>query len=347
MNEQKYQLILSGQLVEGFELDDAVEKLVQLLRLPEEQVRAMFNGERSVIKKLLDQDKAEHLRQKVVNHGMQCYLEEVHAKKPAKQTAEPLTLEIDDPVQDKTEATPSSGGLELVPMEQESVEEEVVEDEPDDEMEEIVMDYSPQTTPVVKINMHPDEDDEASEEDEKSEASRADSDSELNKGTFFEQPATLSHASATESTKPAGNQRNLIMLGGVLILAGLVWLAKPMLFPDESVDGNVASAKVDTAPKVQAPIDPQLDVSNKRIDQIFRSVKVWMIQYGAGFNPQQVTLERLGRDLEITDEQMRDGWGQPFKYIAQESSYSVISAGKDGQFDTADDLVKKGSISQN
>jgi len=69
-----------------------------------------------------------------------------------------------------------------------------------------------------------------------------------------------------------------------------------------------------------------------------RSVKIWMIQYGAGFDPGQVTLTALEQDLQIRPEELLDGWGTRFRYQPREGSYAITSAGPDRQFDTSDDV---------
>ena len=69
-----------------------------------------------------------------------------------------------------------------------------------------------------------------------------------------------------------------------------------------------------------------------------------MIQYGAGFDPGQVTLAGLEQDLQIPPGEMQDGWGTLFRYEPRADRYLIISAGPDRQFDTADDLSKEFKI---
>lgn len=54
--------------------------------------------------------------------------------------------------------------------------------------------------------------------------------------------------------------------------------------------------------------------------------------------------------LKIIDSEFVDGWGHPFKlYITNDNGFirmSSISAGRDGRFDTTDDMLFKFSILQ-
>jgi hypothetical protein len=89
------------------------------------------------------------------------------------------------------------------------------------------------------------------------------------------------------------------------------------------------------------PVDPQRAKTGRRLEQLNRSIKVWMIQYGSGFNPAQVTLERLQQDLNIGQQEMLDGWGTALRFEPEVGRYRVISAGPDKSFDTPDDLKRE------
>jgi hypothetical protein len=366
MSESKYQLILSGQLIDGFDYEEAVSNLGHLLKLPDEQVRKLLQGEKSHIRKLLDHEKAEHLRQKLVDRGVECSIEAVsldqvapvhrQESRPEPSGAEPsppaatedLSLDFDlsdlpssadtrEPSLDNEQAKPakaSSGELELVAIEEESAEVDETSPEERSEREEIVLETAPvQSTPVVII------------EPEKTEKSGkpADPDSELNKGTFFDQPNVVKPTALARAS--AGSNRTLLLVGGALMLLGVIWLALPYI-TGESDEAVAVNSKATAEPEIAVPVDPQLAATNKNLNLIFSSVRVWMIQFGAGFDPSQVTLERLSQDLALTQEQMVDGWGQAFRYVVDNPHYRVISAGPDGQFDSADDIVKKGNALQ-
>lgn len=69
-----------------------------------------------------------------------------------------------------------------------------------------------------------------------------------------------------------------------------------------------------------------------------------MIQFGSGFDPSQVTLGRLQQDLAIDSNELLDGWGTALRYLPGDKGYSVVSAGPDRKFDTADDLKVDRSV---
>ncbi len=112
----------------------------------------------------------------------------------------------------------------------------------------------------------------------------------------------------------------------VLVAVGLLL---PMLLEEPP------APVVATTPAI--PVNPQRAATNRRLEQLNRSIKVWMIQYGSGFNPAQVTLERLQQDLSIGEQEMLDGWGTALRFEPEAEKYRVISAGPDKSFGTPDD----------
>ncbi len=119
---------------------------------------------------------------------------------------------------------------------------------------------------------------------------------------------------------------------GALLLAGAGWAALQFLSPaSPPTPGPVAQP---------APVDPALAATRQRQLALVRSVKVWMIEFGAGFDPAQVTMQRLQRDLGLGDKEMRDGWGTAFRYRPGKGEYVLASAGPDRRFDSDDDLVR-------
>ncbi|MES9957093.1 MAG: hypothetical protein ABW086_08590 [Sedimenticola sp.] len=85
-------------------------------------------------------------------------------------------------------------------------------------------------------------------------------------------------------------------------------------------------------------------LTEKRLAHLVRSIKVWMIQYGSGFNPNQVTLPQLRRDLGLPAEDFLDSWGINIRYEPGEGGYKFRSAGPDGAFGTSDDLLSEGLL---
>lgn len=62
MNEERYDLVFSGELVPGFELAQVKKNLQQLFRLDETKVNALFSGKAIPLKKGVDADAANKYR---------------------------------------------------------------------------------------------------------------------------------------------------------------------------------------------------------------------------------------------------------------------------------------------
>jgi hypothetical protein len=153
-----------------------------------------------------------------------------------------------------------------------------------------------------------------------------------NVGTFYERGVG---ARSKDEEKSAVNKKNqmYIVLAGLIGVVVAAWLLMPMLMEEEP------TPVVSTAPAV--PVDPQRAQTLRRLEQLNRSVSVWMIQYGSGFNPTQVTLERLQQDLKMSEQDMLDGWGTALRFEPEAQVYRVISAGPDKEFGTGDELKRE------
>lgn len=62
MNDERYDLIFSGELVPGFELTQVKKNLQQLFRLDENKINALFSGKPISLKKGVDADAANRYR---------------------------------------------------------------------------------------------------------------------------------------------------------------------------------------------------------------------------------------------------------------------------------------------
>jgi hypothetical protein len=160
-------------------------------------------------------------------------------------------------------------------------------------------------------------------------AYKSDDDSE-NVGTFFQRSTTVE----TRDRAFREKRRRLLLLAGLL---GVAAVAVLWLVWSEPLAPVVTATPVAPA----TPVDPQRAKTGRRLEQLNRSIKVWMIQYGSGFNPAQVTLERLQQDLNIGQQEMLDGWGTALRFEPEVGKYRVISAGPDKSFDTPDDLKRE------
>ena len=118
------------------------------------------------------------------------------------------------------------------------------------------------------------------------------------------------------------------------LLAGGAWLLL-------SGQDEAPAVEKRAAPVTQQQVETaasEAERTLRRMKGLARSVRIWMIKYGAGFDPEQVTMQRMQQDLAIKPAEMNDAWGRPLGYQPEGSEFSILSAGADGQFGNSDDL---------
>lgn len=313
MTNSRYRLVFSGKLRQGFKHEEVQRALAQLLKIPLDQAGHLIQGNRFRINKALEKSKAERLLEKVRERGAECSIEPSVPTRDAGHghAAEAVGREARNPASasikaDSGPAAPAGG---------ETVDERTrplaaVRPEPaGGDEEDIVL-----ATPGVRRAAY-----------------KSDDDSE-NVGILLERSTLVRNAEAAGGDK----RRHLILLGGLLLVgAAAAWLLLPM-------GEEPPAPSVTRAPAV--PVDPQRAETNRRLEQLSRSIRVWMIQYGSGFDPAQVTLDRLQQDLDIGPRDMLDGWGTGLRFEPEGEKYRVISAGPDKSFGTADDLQRETAI---
>ena len=351
MTHSKYRLIFSGKLLEGFSHRDVQQSLAQLLKIPLDQAGHLIQGDRFRINKPLDREKAERLVKKITARGAECILDPAS---PDGDNQERTVSPVEEgPVTRAAEIPQESVATETVAVEEEALSLDLPES---DQMEGLSLDLpdSGQENGLALEPKEPSPDDDATRPLATCQADAApgtsedivlvsnpgdradylaDDDSE-NLGTFYERATTAE--SDPSSAARAKKQKQLLLLGGGLLLVAVVavWQLSPVLMesPPEPTAETVEPA---------APVNPKLAKTNSRLEALNRSIRVWMIQYGSGFNPAQVTLDRLQRDLQIGDQEMVDGWGTVLRFEPEEKVYRVVSAGPDRQFGTQDDLQRQ------
>lgn len=307
MATPNYRLVFSGKLLKGFKHAEVQEALAQLLKISPEQAGHLIQGDRFRIKKALEKSKAEHLLEKVRARGAECSIEPIGPRvRSAAHSAEKALAE-------ETASAAPDEPLSL----------DLPEPDMDPEATRPLTAVQPQGARKIVL-----------EEGERA-AYRPDDDSG-NVGVFLERNTAVKDVD--ESAEEEQRKKRLIWIAagvGAALLLGLA-LALPML-TEEPEPSVLATTPV-------KPVDPQLAQTRRRLEQLNRSIKVWMIQYGSGFNPAQVTLERLQRDLGIGEQDMLDGWGTALRFTPGEESYQVSSAGPDKVFGNKDDLVRETSV---
>jgi hypothetical protein len=315
MATPNYRLVFSGKLRKGFKHQEVKQSLAQLLKIPLDQAGHLIQGSRFRINKTLEKSKAERLLEKIRARGAECSIE------PSGPLAKPGEAKPSERASGSTAA--SARPDPLAPPEV-SPEASRAPDRPELSAED------ERTRPLSTVSP------EAADEDAvlatpaiRRAAYKPDDDSE-NVGTFFQRSTTVE----TRDRALREKRRRLVLLAGLLGVAAVavLWLV-----------WHEPSTPVATAtPVVPAtPLDPQRAETGRRLEQLNRSIKVWMIQYGSGFNPAQVTLERLQLDLNIGQQEMLDGWGTALRFEPEAGKYRVISAGPDKSFDTPDDLKRE------
>lgn len=85
MSEKTYQIVVSGELVDGTHLPEVKAKLAALFKTPAERLDPLFSGKRVVIKKGLAADIAAKYVAAVRSAGLICRAEEIVAEGAAQQ----------------------------------------------------------------------------------------------------------------------------------------------------------------------------------------------------------------------------------------------------------------------
>ncbi len=141
----------------------------------------------------------------------------------------------------------------------------------------------------------------------------------------------------TRSVVPANRRfRRRQWIAAALLLSGIIsWGGIQLLSPGESPIPGKAPLEEKVKPKLPPPPESR---TRERMQKLGRQVRVWMVQYGGGFDPYQATLERTHQDLQLTEAELQDGWGTRMGYQAEEKRFILTSAGPDREFATEDDL---------
>jgi hypothetical protein len=309
MSEQRYFLDLSGRPLEGYRADAVAEALARLLHVSPQKARNLLRGSSSRIKRDLDKERALYLMNKVIACGAECEIT-------------PLATG-DEPSQTTSAADDEQPGL--LDLELESIETDA--------------------ETVAPID------------DAQAKAEQARAFERLNREAYAvespaEQAAQPAPAAAENPSRGGGSEpepgapaqqgtRRLVMIAGgmalLVVVAGGAW----MLRSGTGESPAIVERPVAEAPPVK-PVESEAGRTERHMKMLVRSVRIWMIQYGAGFDPAQVTMQRMQQDLAIKPAEMKDGWGTPFRYLPDGAKFTIVSAGADGQFGSSDDLTLTG-----
>lgn len=333
MSEQKFYLELTGHPVEGREHDEVAVALAHLLRTTAVHGRDLLRGERSRIKRELDEEKAIQLKEKLIACGAQCEITPAERSDDARHL---LDAVFEKPVEPESEPQPQPQPEMNQPKLNMSSSEEKKQPNPDPSLAQFESESAPTSS-------------QESDEQIESPETAAQSDSQetllITPISPHRQQATAEIAKpavVAESVVIAGRQKIVSILAGVAILLGVaLWAGLSFLGESESTPTPPVakeSARESSAPAVRPKVVTEADKTEQRIEMLARSVRIWMIQYGAGFDPSQVTMERMQQDLAISPEQMQDSWGVALRYTPEEAFYTISSAGPDQVFGNEDDI---------
>ncbi len=323
MAEQKFRVVLAGLIEESADSAAAAALLSEVLRLPTERVARLMTGKRIPLSHELAQSDAEALRDRLEVAGV-----------PA--SVEPLAeLQLEAGLEPQPEAAPTpgsaAGGIEIIEIEAKPAGGGTRSD----------VSGAGEHPPDARSASGP----AAAPGAEQSQADESPSEADLGHEQFFDtraRPAWADLAPAGEPVRRKGPGPVSLGLIGILVLAVLgaglyLWLG------GEKRPPTSVSAPTTHPVEPPGPVPPASEAERK-LTTLARSVKVWMIQFGLGYDPTQVTIDRLRKDLGIGDKDLQDPWGTPMRYEPSVDGFRVRSAGPDRQFDTADDLQVTGQM---
>ncbi|MCB1751210.1 MAG: hypothetical protein KDI74_05745 [Gammaproteobacteria bacterium] len=305
MNGEKFHLDLTGRPLEGYRADDVAVALARLLRIPQERARNLLRGKPSRIKRQFEKEKALHLMDKLIACGAQCEVTPSETGDDGGlgveadiEFSEKLELEIEQPKTADEGKAATAGRT------------DAVRGEPDAE-------------PVVPTAER---------------AVPADNDDGDRSGQSAVAKAAVPEVGGASASIVGSRQRVVSIVGAVVVLVGFgVWATLNFMGGSKPGQQNQLPAERPAGEAVSKVVS-ESENTRRRLELMASSVKIWMIQYGAGFDPSQVTLDRMQQDLGISTEEMEDGWGTRLHYSAAAGSFTITSAGPDRTFGSGDDI---------
>lgn len=319
MSTEHFMLVLKGTLKDGRSPDQAALILSKAFGIPLEKGKGLFQGKPTPLSKKLDRKLAEKILHYLQEAGAECELEAVRDAPqwslveidtpPAKadENRESILIEASPPFM-----APHAGKVAPKPP----------EPQPETAHNPPLARRNPTQPPVDQPRTH--------------------------HRPVLEKPAQEEESPPVKNAgKLPFGPRLLAMLA--VLLAALAAAAYFFIFSQEagnnpSPQGNPGqaspSAALDPAnlndPAVR---DSETSLTRLKLQSLAQSVRVWMVQFGGGYETDQVTLPRLQRDMGVSDEDLTDTWGTKIRYLPVENEFSITSAGPDRAFGTADDVT--------
>lgn len=317
MPTELFFIVLTGKLKEGRSPDQAAVILSKAFGIPVEQGRTLFNGAPTPMGKKLEKRLAEKVMHLLQEAGAGCELKEVQG------TPQWSLVEMEDKKEAK-EAEPEHENVYVrnMPPATRSL--------PDDPSKKAVEDPGQKPTAQARPP-----------HGEGHKASSHRSVIQQNEGSTHEgEPAE-----GVAQKPPVKSHQLALVAMFVLLLAGASYF---LLFPGEEAGPEqvAGSQPQKTSPALDvsnlndpALRDSEMSLTKLKLKSLAQSVRVWMLQFGGGYDTDQVTISRLQRDMGVSDDDLTDAWGTKILYQPSKSEFSISSAGPDKTFGTADDVI--------
>ncbi len=324
MTEQKYRVVLEGRLSESADSNQASALLTELLHVSPERAARLLSGRRIPLQQELGKGEAEALCSRLEAAGVPASVEAL-AELQLEAVLEPAPVPGPAAAPDTKPPAASGGGVEIIEIEATAF----------GGLAQTHADGRPSSAPAARRappEVEPAPASKPPEHTDQASPPEADAGHEQ----FFDTRAHADWASVAGSAEAApkrGPSALVLGAGAALVLALLTVGAYLWLGGGNGEAPSVVAPLVPPASPVQPPSEAE-----QRLRSLARSVKVWMIQFGIGYDPSQVTIGRLRQDMGLQDADLQDPWGTAMRYEPAGAGFRVLSAGPDRHFGSGDDL---------
>ncbi len=378
MSDESYIYIkLTGRLKDGHDMDKALEILSRVFHIPKEKGRDFFQGTPTTIKKKLPPDAAKKVLAHLKRAGVEAEGESpedelelsleliedtttppapetttVSDEVPEEEDADTLEEEHSAPKIQKKEPQ----DYDLIPMEKERAEtanhkteeyDNLIVENPYQAGDQENEDNNTQPPPPPgsesdSVESH-DDVDMMPQPTIAFTPPRPDYSEVVNEDEFADE-------SLPASTDAHSHLPLIPLIGGVLLIT--LAIASYFLFFSE----EPAPAPVTVQPPPNPPKNPnqiarakptaefaesEQSLAQLKLQSLAKNVKLWMIQFGGNNDSRQVNIDRLIRDIGVTEADLTDPWGSRILYQPTDDGFIISSPGPDKQPGTADDIQLK------
>lgn len=340
-------IILSGRLKANKSPDQAAVILSKVYGIPAEKGRALFQGKPVPLRKKLKKELAEKLCKHLQDAGAECRMEIVQETSELSLDPAPDSQRTAKVDRFDTDNSTSS------PVVEKSVEEARPTSIPASSSDSIVISdrvdgFVVPDQPASELTQAPEVDNDRNKGIENRGVSK------LNKPVGFQYVKEVEDEEVEEAKgvekylQQLTPQMRIIAGAGAAVI--VIALLLVMLWPSEPEPLVVTKSKpqkTNNSQQVKKRMenDPfmresEISFTKLKLKSLTRSIRVWMLEFGGGYDPKQVTMSRLQVDMGVSDADLTDAWGTAIRYKAIEKSFVVVSAGPDKKFDSKDDIKR-------